>query len=127
MPVLEFTWATSLPLLIAVTALLATLGLSVPAAFREGAALREAQAQGVFMDVIRTDLVRASKRRELMRVCKHLVIVSGIGITFIDVGNVNAAMLRNCAFALVAILMLTNTMLDYRVKKKALRYLAERN
>jgi hypothetical protein len=122
MPAISLTWATGLPLTIAVAAMLATLAFSVPAAFAEDEALRRAQAQGRFLEVIRNDIARASKRRELLRVVKHLIIVTGILISFTRVEMHRAIVLRNLAFALISILMLCNTTLDYRTKRRAIRF-----
>lgn len=120
-----FTWATALPLAIAILALLATLGLSVPAAFAESRALRDAQARGLFLESIRNAAARAAKRRELLRVVKHAVVVTGIAISFTSIPIARAIMLRNACFCALSILMLLNTTLDHLTRRNALRYAAD--
>jgi hypothetical protein len=127
MPNSVWTWATALPLIIAVIALLTTLALSVPAAYRESRALRAAQAQGRFMEPIRAEIARAVKRRELLRVVKHAVVITGIALSLAPMPMYRAIALRNCCFCAISILMLSNTILDHLTRRRALRYLAERN
>lgn len=101
--------------------MLVTLGFSVPDAMRERRALIAARLRGEFTEDVRLYVANAGRRREIIRLFKHAVIITGILISFSGLPTERAIVLRNCAFAAVATLMLINTLLDHRMRRRVMR------
>lgn len=112
-------------------AMLATAALSVPAAFADRRALRAAQARGHFLEPLRSDVANDSIRRELMRVCKHLLAAAGIALSFTsfsiiatysaDHTSAGVMTIRNWCFAAISAVMLANTTLDTLSRHRAIK------
>jgi hypothetical protein len=120
LPVLELTWQTAVPLILAMAALLATLTLRLPAAYFGRRALLRARKLGRVVEPIRIAVAHASLRREWFRACKGIIIVAAIAVSFIPVPM--TAETRNWALSAIALLMLGNSIFDYRTDRSALRY-----
>jgi hypothetical protein len=103
---------------IAVLALLATLGLRLPAAVKGLLALRRARAAGRYTEPIRKDMAAAAVRTEVLRSVKCAIIVLAVWLSFTSLDYVP---IRNVAFALIALLLGVNSLLDDTIERRWLR------
>jgi hypothetical protein len=106
-------------LAVAVLALLATLGLRLPAAINGLLALRRARAAGRYTEPIRKDMADAAVRTELLRSVKCGIIVLAVWLSFTAIDY--TVEIRNAALALIALLLGVNSLLDEIVERRWLR------
>lgn len=123
------TLGSIIPLTVAILTLVATLALSVPSSVEDLRAFRGRLRAGEQIEfaAIRLRRLKARKRREYLRVVKHIQIIIGIALSFLPatwlIGlegslHLTAPELRNYCFMNIALLMFVNSYTDYSMDQQ---------
>lgn len=122
---LELTPATSTPLIISAAAMLTTAARLV-SAIKDRAIFLALVARGVVRQIaLKHGMVRASVRREIVRVLIHFLTLGAIAASYsmapIETGEArNFVEARNWASCAIAVLLMLNSVLDWLAQRRAM-------
>lgn len=115
--------STLISVAIAAAALMGTVLFSVREALLDRGALDRAHAVGLYLSPVNKWLLEGTLRREILRAIKCGVILYAMLIPMTNLEIHRQIMVRNFCFVAIAVLLLANSWMDYRVKERAFREL----